>query len=217
LQLAIEGEGVWKYIQSEMVLNGRGDVYNKKGVKTCVHSALFGGELGVMSEAILESNRKDLGLSRFQFVQSPYYDDCDRQARQIASEMQTSAVITDVRAVSSWFRKAYDNEYLEGPTGHRYLVTESTFPSAFAHFLQSYEFALLAQATCETVNTFPRSEVIGHYYDGNVVIVPVGEEIAFIDCMNDCLNDLGNQLDLHYAQRIGVKCMYPNLYDEIAQ
>ena len=37
------------------------------------------------------------------------------------------------------------DEFLVGPTGHHYRVSDNTFQSAYPSWLQSYEFALLAE------------------------------------------------------------------------
>ena len=84
LQAAIEGPGLWKYIQQkEFVSNGRGDDYNKTAVKVCVYSAYFGGGNKAMLKGILESNRKDLGLTEKQFRESSYFLECETLAIRV--------------------------------------------------------------------------------------------------------------------------------------
>ena len=80
----IEGPGLWKYIQQkEFVSNGRGDDYNKTAVKVCVYSAYFGGGNKAMLKGILESNRKDLGLTEKQFRESSYFLECETLAIRV--------------------------------------------------------------------------------------------------------------------------------------
>ena len=86
--------------------------------------------------------------------------------------MQNSEVISDFQDISAYINKSYMNEYRAGPTGQSYLVSENFFRSAYPNFLQSFEFALLAQATLEVIEKYPQVTLIGHYHDGNVIAFP---------------------------------------------
>ena len=83
LQAAVEGPGLWNYIQTEFKLNKRLDAYNKSAVKVCVYSAYFGGGNKAMLKGILESNRKDLGITEKQFRESSYFLECETLAIRV--------------------------------------------------------------------------------------------------------------------------------------
>lgn len=207
LQMAIEGEGLWEYIRKEFIRNGRGDVYNKSSVKICVYSSFFMGGSKAMIEGILDAFRKDIGVTQSQFKISPDYEYFHTIARTVTQEMQKSSVITDFRSVSNTIKETYMDEYLIGPTGHGYKVTEDSFRSAYPNFLQSYEFALLADTTLRVMEEFD-VELIGHYHDGNVLIVPKDSQNLLIQRFSDKLEKLGKVLGLRYPQRIEVKKVY---------
>lgn len=209
IQRAIEGEGLWNYIKKEFQNNGRGHVYNKPAVKVCVYSSFFMGGNRAMINGILDSFRKDLGLSEREFRNTSYYEDCHQVARDIVNEMMNSSVIMDFKAISEWIRKAYDSDFLVGPTGHSYFVSEETFKTAYPNYLQSFEFALLAQTTLETIKSFPSVEVIGHYHDGNVLAIKVSEKDEVLNFMFDRIGQIGSALGLRYKQKLEVKRSYP--------
>jgi hypothetical protein len=209
LQRAIEGPGLWKFIQSEFIRNGKAHAFDKPAVKVCVYSSFFLGGNHAMMSGILEARRKDLGLTEKQFKAASFYEECYAKAQHVATEMMNSAVIADFRAVSKIIHDTYDKDYLIGPTGHKYWVDDVNFRSSYSSYLQSYEFALLAQATLQTLAEFPTAELIGHYHDGNVLAVKVQEEEALLSCLAKHLETLRLKLGLRYHQRIEVKSRYP--------
>jgi hypothetical protein len=85
--------------------------------------------------------------------------------------MQKSSIIAEVRALSQNVLNDYEGKILAGPTGHSYAVTPETFKSDFSHYLQSYEFAILAKATIRTMSQFPDAIIVNHFHDGNVHLV----------------------------------------------
>lgn len=87
-----------------------------------------------------------------------------------------SSVIMDFKAISKWINKA-------GPTGRSYLVTDETFKAAYPNYLQSFEFVLLAQTTPETIDKFPRVQVLGDYHDGNVIALPFESKDEILEFM----------------------------------
>jgi len=131
-------------------------------------------------------------------------------AQQVAGEMINSSVIADFRAVSKKIHDIYMEDFLIGPTGHKFWVDEVNFRSSYPSYLQSYEFSLLAQATLKAIQEFPRSEVVGRAKrDGNVYAVQADEEQSFLDSLSRHLRELGLQLGLAYTQRIEVKSRFP--------
>ena len=56
------------------------------------------------------------------------------------------------------------------------------------------EFYLLTQATLKTLEEVPDSELIGHYHDGHVVIVPAAHSTHYISIINRHLETLRQDL-----------------------
>lgn len=208
LQVAVEGVGLWNYIKGEMERNGRGHIYNKPAVKRCTYSSFFLGGNNAMINSILEYYRVDAGLGQREFKDSDMYQECAKIAQEVTGEMQTSAVIVDMRSVAKLFLDLYNGENVVCPTGHRYPVDEHSLKTSYANYLISYEFALLAQATWEACTFFPSSEVLGHYHDGNVIAVRAEEKDKFMACLVHRVRDVGERLGLRYPQRIELKEMF---------
>ena len=110
--------------------------------------------------------------------------------------------------VSKYIRDTHLDEYLECPTGHRYRVSDQSLKSSYANDLSSYELALVAQATCETLEALPEVELIGHYHDGNVVMVPLDERSRLLELIGERVKQIGDRLGLRYPQRIECKRSY---------
>ena len=208
LQFAIEKVGLWKYIQEEFKRNGRGDRYNKAAVKICVYSSFFMGGNRAMQQGILDSFRKDVGLSKKEFLRSEFFEQADKIAKDVTYEMQNSEIISDFRDISAYIKKAYMEDYLQGPTGHSYLVSEESFKTAYPNYLQSFEFALLAQASLETVERFPKVEIIGHFHDGNVIAFPKENYEEILEFIQGRVTQIGDDLGLRYPQSLEVKKIY---------
>nr|YP_009710004.1 putative phage/plasmid DNA primase [Coleochaete scutata]QFU80109.1 putative phage/plasmid DNA primase [Coleochaete scutata] len=205
LQAAIETVGLWNYIKGEFEKRGRGSVFNKPAVKICVYSSFFMGGSRAMINGILENFRKDLGLSNQEFLNSPFHEECHTIAREVTGEMMNSSIILDFREISERIKKEYLGDSLVGPTGHTYAVSEESFKSAYPNYLQSFEFALLAQTTLETMDTYPKVEIIGHYHDGNVLALPIDSKDEIIGFMLERIGQIGTDLGLRYKQKLEVK------------
>jgi len=52
--------------------------------------------------------------------------------------LQQTNRILDLRNIADTVYKLHKDEMLTGPTGRTYRVTENTFPSVYASYLQSY-------------------------------------------------------------------------------
>jgi Family of unknown function (DUF5906)/D5 N terminal like len=209
LQYAIEGEGLWNFIKREFESRGRSDVYNKPAVKICTYSSFFQGGNRAMLNGIMDNFRKDAGLLPKQFKDTPFYEECYNIASSVTSEMQNSSIIIDFRSVSKWIEQSYEGDYLECPTGHYFKVTPETFRSAYPNFLMSYEFALLGQATIETYDHFIKTpnniDPIGHFHDGNVILVPIKAQAEVYEFMRMKVNQIGTSLGLKYPQDLELK------------
>lgn len=208
LQRAIEGEGLWNYLYKEFKKNGKEEVWNKPAVKVCVYSSFFMGGNRAMIDGIKESLRKDMGLSKKEFRECSDYEIFHTMARNVTEEMQASSVITDFRAIANQIKEAYKDDFLIGPTGHFYKVTDTHFPTSYANYLQSFEFALLAHTTIKVLEKFPQAELLGHYHDGNVIAILQDEYEEFMKDFSQELLKIGTNLGLMYPQQIELKKKY---------
>jgi hypothetical protein len=91
-----------------------------------------------MMEGILQFFRNDLGVTPKEFRDTPYYEECYKIAQDVTKEMMDSSIILDFRDISNYIYQTHKDEYLVGPTGDNYYVTETTFKSAYPNYLQSY-------------------------------------------------------------------------------
>lgn len=208
LQMAIETVGLWKYLYNEFEKNGQASVYNKPAVKICTYSSFFLGGNKAMIEGIMDSFRKDAGFTQDEWKDSPEFEYCHTIARNVTKEMQNSSVITDFRSISNQIKETYMDDFLIGPTGHSYRVTEVDFPTSYANYLQSFEFALLADTSLRVMEKYPEVEIIGHFHHGNVLIIPKSQKDEIIELFGKQVTKLGSDLGLGYPQRIEVKKIY---------
>jgi P4 family phage/plasmid primase-like protien len=208
MQLAIEKVGLWNFIKEEFIKDHNENNYHKPAVKICVYSSFFLGGNKAMMEGIMKSFRDDLGLTKGEFLRSDAYEEAYRIAQSVTSQMQNSDVIADFRDISKFIKDAYMDDFLEGPTGHAFKVTDETFRSAYPNFLQSYEIALLAQGFLNTVAKYPELEIIGHYHDGNVVAVPKEKYDEIMEFMTLQVKEVGQKLSLGYPQVIEIQQIF---------
>lgn len=207
---AIETIGLWNYIENEFKRNNMGPLFNKSAVKVYVYSSVFQGGNTAMIEGIMDNFRKNAGMTPAEFRECNDYEGFHTIARNVTRAMQDSSVVTDLRNVSSTLLNLYENEELVGPTGHKFNVDKHTFKTALPNYLQSFEFALLADATLKTKEKFPDMELLGHFHDGNVIAVPTNQMSSIIECFEQTLCNTGIGLGLKYKQKLEVKNLYPN-------
>jgi hypothetical protein len=208
LQRAIENIGLWEFIRQEFERNGVLNNYNKSAVKVCVYSSFFLGGNKAMNEGIIDSIREDVGLEKQIFKKSSMYEQAYEIARKVTDQMQNSAIIQDFRNVATYIKETYMEDYLIGPTGHKYLVDDKTFRTAYPNYLQSYEFYLLAEGVLRTLESFPDIKIIGHYHDGNTLAIPKNQKEEVIQAYNDNVEEIGIELKLLYPQKMEVKNIY---------
>lgn len=208
MQEVIEGIGLWEYIRFQFIKNGRGEIYNKPGVKICTYSSFFQGGFNAMITGILEDQRKNLGLTPQEFRETPFYEDLHAQAREIAGEMMNSEIIHDFKSVSTRVLEEFKDDYMVGPTGHAYKVTQETLKTCYPNYLQSFEFALLAQSTLNTMQNYQDLQLIGHYHDGNVVVYPLLKEEEVLNSLKENVSHVGRSLGLSYQQNLEIKNTY---------
>lgn len=195
-------KGLWKHLEQQFIESGREGLFNKPAVKICTYSSLFGGGASAMINGTMEFMQKDMGMRPEEFRKSPMYEGLHTLARDVAGFMNTTDVVMDFRDISKHVLLSYEGKTIYGPTGHGYLVDEHNFRTSYPNFLQTYEFYLLAKATLRSLDKVPSAELIGHFHDGNVVIVPEGEADLYLRSMDEALESLGEQLRLSYPQKV---------------
>lgn len=194
--------GLWKHLEAQFVQSKRQALFNKPAVKICTYSSLFGGGANAMIKGTMEFMQKDMGMRPEEFRQSSMYEALHALARDVAEFMNSTDVVTDFREISKFVKLTYDGKTIFGPTGHGYVVDEHNFRSSYPNFLQSYEFYLLAKATLSSLNSVPEAQLIGHFHDGNVVIVPEQQARAYLEAMETALDSLSEELRLSYPQKV---------------
>nr|YP_009478058.1 hypothetical protein AnanMp22 [Anthoceros angustus]AVP12834.1 hypothetical protein AnanMp22 [Anthoceros angustus] len=144
--------GLWKYLEEEFHRNGKGgDLFKKGPVKICVYSSFFGGGTKAMTTGIMEGFREGLGIRPSEFKKYPDYLKMEKLANDVTYQMQQSSVISVFREVSKLMQDMHLDKLLVGPTGHKSRVSAEYFRSNYSNYLQSFEFALLAQGTINTL------------------------------------------------------------------
>lgn len=203
LQRAVSGPGLWNFIKEEFNKNNK--TFHKEAVKICVYSSFFLGGNKAMMDGILESYRKDLGLTGVEFRKSSFYEEAYTIAQDVTEQMQNSSIIDDFRDISQYIKTSYMDDYLTGPTGHSYKVSEHTFRTAYPNYLQSYEFALLSEGFLRLKQEFPECFIIGHYHDGNVLVVPEDKKDQVLEFYGKTIKQIGTELSLQYPQTLEIK------------
>ena len=202
---AIEGPGLWKHMESEFEKSGKKTLFNKPAVKICLYSSFFGGGPRAMINSMMDFMRKEIGRTPAEFRKVDYYEALHALSRDVAEFVNGTDTIKDFRQASDFIYKTYEGQSLRGPTGHMYEVSENAFQTSYPNFLQSFEFFLLAQATLMTLQHMPDAHLIGHYHDGNVVVMKTSQVEEYEIEMNRNLETLRKQLRLYYPQTIEIK------------
>ena len=109
--------------------------------------------------------------------------------------------------ISELVFQTHENDYLTGPTGHSYRVTKDTFLAAYPNYLQSYEFALLAESTLRLIDMDSNCIPIGHFHDGNILLLPKGQVDSKTEEFNQIVRNLGTELGLLYPQSLEIKIL----------
>jgi len=208
LGIIIKGKGIWEYIRNNFVRNKKEHVYDKSGVKICLYSSFFQGGANAMIQGMMESFRKDLGLNQKEFKEFKDYEKLHKLAKDIAQEMLTSDIITEIRELSKHVESTSRDFKLIGPTGHEYKIGSDEFKRIFPNYLQSFEFAILARSTNELLRIYPRSMLIGHYHDGNVLLIKKEELNIVIDKYKELVTNSGKYYGFKYPIMLDVKSIY---------
>ena len=204
---AIEGPGLWNYIEDQFKRSGRQSLFNKPAVKICVYSSFFGGGPRAMIDGTLEYMRKDIGLTPAQFRNAPYIEALRALSRDVSEFVNSTSIIEDFRSVARYISHNYDGQTIKGPTRHEYLINESQHRTSYPNFLQSFEFYLLAKSTLNTLSLIPEAQLIGHFHDGNVIIIPSDLAEKFVSTVNVELESLRQDLSLKYPQTVEYQLM----------
>jgi phage/plasmid-associated DNA primase len=205
IRKAIEGPGLWNYIKSEFIKKGRENVFNKPAVKICVYSSLFLGGSKAMIEGIIDSLRKDIGMTKPDFRKSIHYEPSYSLAQEVSSEMMNSGVVIDLRHIADIIKAQYIDKEFICPTNQIYKVTEENFRFVFPNYLQSYEISLLGLSSLAVYKKYPEVQFIGHYHDGNVLLIPNSILEEVITYYKQQVTLIGMTLKLAYKQELEVK------------
>ena len=119
-----------------------------------------------------------------------------------------SSIIKDFQNVAQYVKSTYMDEELRGPSGHCYRVSEINFRNVYPNWLQSYEITLLAYPIVQLTKEYPSIEVIGHYHDGNVLLLPMEIHEEVISRYQEEVTKLGYKLGLSYPQKLEIKKVY---------
>ena len=152
LQSAAEGPGLlWSSIEAQMEANERGAAYHQPAVQIATRGSLLLNDRPALMSLLFNNLRQEHGVTESELKNSAYYESYRRCFEDIVDAVMSSSVIKDMREVSQHIKDTYHNKYLHCPTGHSYLVNDVSFPTAYANYLHSYWFALLAEAACDTL------------------------------------------------------------------
>ena len=157
-----------------------------------------------MTDGIMDNVRKDIGLTKEDWRKSEFYEDSYKMAQDVTQEMMNSSVIVDFQSIAQDIKNQYLGDYFRGPSGHNYLVTEENFRNVYPNFLQSYEITLLAVSSVGVVSKYPDVQIIGHYHDGNVFLIPNNKVEEVISYYQSQITELGYKLGLKYKQELEV-------------
>ena len=212
IEALIERHGLWSSMRAEMEANGQGHLYNEGIVKQCAYASLFLGGKDFLEFVILCYLRHEVNLTETD-VQPNIDLKCKDTASKLASEIVNLSVVREIEELSfhikgTHLNKYLANKYLEGPTGHRCRVTDETFVYDYFNYLNSYEVALRAQATLTTLGAFPQAELLGHYDDGNLFLLPMYQKQAFLHSISEQVEDIGDRLGLQFPQHLKFKRCY---------
>ena len=208
IQLIVENSNIWVEIKKQFEEAGRGHLFNKRAVKICVYASYFLGGDTAMRKGIHENFRKDTGLLNKDYVKSSYYEEANKIAVDVITQMRTSEIIGLLKAYSLTLKEAYLGNNLTGPTGDTWLVTEESWRRVYPNYLISFEIALLAKSTLNVIEAYPSVEVIGHYHDGCVLMIPTDKYDEIIKYHQQQIGDIGKKLGLSFIQQIEVRRKY---------
>lgn len=189
--------GIWNAIHQEFKNMGREEYFFKPYVKICFYSGIFGGGSKAMVNGILDDECKKSGMRPKEFKDSEAKSIIQSKATEIAQIMNNLDRIQEFRSMSKFIEKIHDGELFMDPPGHDYIIYNTEFRNSFSMYLQSFEFAILAQSTLNTFNKFKDSELLYHFHDGNVIAVKESEVKPFLEELYNQVENTGKALRLN--------------------
>jgi len=208
IQLMVETSNIWKEIEKQFIEAGKGHLFNKPAVKVCVYASYFLGGTKAMSTGIHENFRKNTGLVPKDYKESSYYPIADEMANEVINVMRSSDIIAQLKSTSVTLKEAYLGTNITGPTGESWLVTEENWSSVYANYLITFEIALLGKSTLNVIEKYPAVEIIGHYHDGCVLMIPTANFDEIIEYHQDQIAKVGTDIGLQYTQKLEIKGIY---------
>ena len=137
LHVILSKSTVWDSIRSDYEREGRFHIYDKPSVKVCVYASLFGGGKSAMFASILESHQKRSGMSLNEFKADEMYERVYQLATVTTGFMVRHPIVRDFQDLSTMLVRAYESHWLQGPTGHSYLIEKHCFRNVFPCFLRA--------------------------------------------------------------------------------
>lgn len=192
--------GLWDYIKNTTFADNKNS-FDKKNVKICVYASYFGGTYRSFVDGIIDKKRKDLGLTPFEMRNLPNRElyRFRKEADFTAKKMMNSDLLLESRAASQKIYKLYENQILEGPTGHIYHINKDTYwNSIFSMYLQSIE-QYLVQNVCLILSKYYKYDelvFIASFHDGFVVRVDRSQKLEVFSNFNKALGMIAATLKL---------------------
>ena len=151
---ALKSVGICFSLEKQFKEMGKPELYNKPYLKICFYSPLFSGGSKAMIEGVVESEAKQAGMTTTQFRKTEDFEGIHVIAKEIAFHMEGTTFVRELRDLYNHVFSIHENQVIIGPTGHQYPVTDKdNFRKVFPNFLQSFEFALLAQSALNTIES----------------------------------------------------------------
>ena len=171
--------------------------------KVCINSAISsGGDIKAIKHGILTHYRRDLGMSKRDFATTSFYPELENVIEVFVNE-----VIADSEIIQALLEKSRlfidininsGKDLVVGPTGHSFLLkkeqNEDKFYENFDYYLQTYEFALLGNSVIEVIKEYSEVELIGHFDDSVVLLVPIIKSEEVLKYYKDKAVDLSKNL-----------------------
>jgi hypothetical protein len=203
LKEAIENKGLWEYIKDEFDKAGKRKLFNKPAIKICVYASFFLGGHKAFISGIMKHFEKELAMTAQEFREFDQQPALYELARGVAEFMMRSEIIHSFKRVSKMVYETHEGGELSGPSGHYYPVrSRDDLRTAYANYLMSFQFTLLAESTLRFLESNPDVELIGHLHDGNLLVMPLADYQAKIAQLNSIVLKVGKELGLTYPQSI---------------
>lgn len=196
---------IWAHIEEQFKLANKHDLYDKGCAKVSLYAPLFGGTSKAMEKSVVEFLRTSAGITQKEFSGTEFEMSAKSLANDFTSVMNNIEVVKTFPRLARNFKNANRGKTLIGPTGFPCAISDTLFGSNFAYYLQSFEFALIANSTLKLIKQHPGICLAGHFHDGVTLLIPKDLNLEeLLKDYNSYLKELGDGLGLQYTQSIEV-------------